>query len=134
MGVGASIRERSEWDAARRGTPSSPDRSRLLPLTLDYTRLARSKIDRVWFIIATENLLKFVSSDVTPSYNVTFCNVKARQGLACEQAPSEGGKKNSAIESVNPRAKRVGRGSAWHSTRPLSAPPAHPRLHSASSL
>ena len=27
-------------------TPSSPDRSRLVPLTLDYTRLARSKTNR----------------------------------------------------------------------------------------
>jgi len=59
--------------------------------------------------------------------------------LACEQAPSEGGKKfgerkrdsvseASGSRSVNPRAK--------HSlvTRPLSARPARPVLHSASSL
>ena len=40
----ALFRERSEWDAC---TISSPDRSRLVPLTLDYTPLASFKREPV---------------------------------------------------------------------------------------
>ena len=49
MGVRASsLRERSEWDAGEPPlrTPSSPDRSRLFPLALDYTRLSRPEPNR----------------------------------------------------------------------------------------
>ena len=49
--VGKKFGERSEWESARRDSPSkasavtqsSPDRSRLVPLALDYTRLSRPK-------------------------------------------------------------------------------------------
>ena len=52
----------SEWKSERRdstseasgtrGTPSSPDRPRLVPLALDYTRLSRPKPDRTESLFA----------------------------------------------------------------------------------
>ena len=71
-----------------------------------------------------ENIPDVTQANFTPAYKLSIRENLRRQqicpGLACEQAPSEGGKKtfgdrkrdsvSEASGSVDPRAKRVGRG------------------------